>query len=72
MGEYRQRPIFVRDIERLTGRTYDPWNPAEAHWATCVAFAHYAPLAGLTPDDGDLLWQLYRRGYEGFVDWQGE
>ena len=72
MGEYRQRPIFVRDIKRLTGRTYDPWNPSEAHWATCVALAHYAPLAGLGPDDGEELAAMYRLGFAGYMDKENE
>ena len=72
MGEYQQTPIFRADIERLTGRTYDPRRPRSARWAARVWLMHYAPLAGLTPDDGEELAKLYRYGYAGYMELQGE
>jgi len=71
-GEYQQTPIFVADILRLTGRTYDPRDPAQARWAARVWLEHYAPLAGLGPDDGEELAKLYRYGYAGYMELQGE
>ena len=68
----QQTPRFVRDIKRLTGKTYDPHNLAEAMWAACIFMDHYAPLAGLTPRDGDKLAAMYRFGFAGYMDRQGE
>ena len=67
-GEFQIIPIFVRDVERISGFVIDRADNDSCRYGIEVWLNHYAPRVGAVTTDE--LYELYRRGAKGFAEWR--
>lgn len=65
-GEYQITPIFIRDCRRF-GIELDPYDNDQCRTVIPMWLERYRGDIGI--DEGDKLWQLYRRGPTGYRKW---
>ena len=63
-GEFQIIPIFVRDVERISGFVIDRADNDSCRYGIEVWLNHYAPRVGAVTTDE--LYELYRRGPGGY------
>jgi len=63
-GEYQITPIFIREVERLCGRTIDPMNNASCRAGIYVWMEYWAKRVGAKTEEE--MYELYRYGPTGY------
>ena len=70
VGEYQIRPIFITDVERISGYTIDPMDNISCRKGIQIWLDHYVPL--IDKDMGiEDQYEMYNRGYAGYKRWKG-
>lgn len=68
-GEYQIRPIFKKDVKRLSGYEIDVYDNDSCRYGIFIYLEEYAPRVGaVTVED---MYQLFRRGPSGYRTWKG-
>lgn len=68
-GEYQVTPIFVRDVQRISGHRIDPYDNDSCRKGIVSWLNHYAPIVNANTTNE--LYNLYRRGPTGYRRWKG-
>ncbi len=63
-GEFQITPIFVRDVERISGYRIRRWNSESCRKGIRIWLEYYAPRAGAVTVEE--LYKLYRYGPTGY------
>lgn len=69
-GEYQLTPVFIADVERISGFVVDPLNNDQCRFGIFAWLTHYAPLVGA--ESVEELYQLVHLGPTGFREWKGK
>lgn len=68
-GQYRITPIFVAEVERISGYHIDVSNNASCRVGIVIWTNYWAPR--VEAETRDELYELYRRGADGYRQWKG-